>query len=293
MSDIVGVVSQMNSELQSNNSQRKHTVVRTCSEEHFGRTPPSNQAQPQSAAIYFALDPEMAYLSQFRFKIIIDSPFDLPKIDNPASGRPDNPFYAGDAPNYGPLQSKDHGGWESVGSFYNTMYGHGIDMDNSFGYQCWDMADYFYVNQVGTSFATGKDAGGGEAQMGVCWSWKNLLARNLNTVGGTMKAIEGNRDIEVGDIVIFDATAQSDTGHVGMALDSSKSINYIQKGVISLLGQNQGGYIPYQGGGAFANVCQMGIGNILGVFRYIDEHFDKKAPSGYDIRTTPGGGVLT
>ena len=156
--------------------------------------------------------------------------------------------------------------------------------------QCWDLMDYFMVNQSGHMLQTGSKIIG-DCYSGVYWSWANETVRNNNTYGGTFTAISGGDDILPGDIVICDlGTVMGDecgtikTGHTGMALDSSASEIARIDGKIHLLGQNQGGY-PYSQGGSYTNVITIPISSILGVFRYTGSEFLRIAPPGYDLNT--------
>nr|DAS05655.1 MAG TPA: transcriptional regulator [Caudoviricetes sp.] len=281
MSDLVNTILSTASEQKSRSNQRKATVVRVCGEEHSAVTPPADDPArpPQSATIYFCTDPEMAYLSQWRFKLIIGDPLG---DDHDAN------INWGSQPNYGSLGAT-HGPWSSLSEFYNDTYGKGVDMDGSYGYQCWDLIEYFMVNQAGVRFATGVSVGLGACYSGVYWSWANTAARNKITETGKFRAISGNSDIMPGDVVICDLgtvmggeCGNIKVGHVGIALDGIDSGIYRHQNKINLLAQNQGGY-PYRLGGANANVIQLPISKILGVFRYTGSDYMPNPPAGYNV----------
>lgn len=278
MSDLLSTVVATAQEQKSMANQRKATVVRICGEEHNATTPPDDDiTSPQTATVYFCTDPEMAYLAQWRFKLIIGDPL----------GNRDANIDWGEQPNYGILDTS-HAPWGSVNDFYQTVYGYGVNMDGAYGLQCWDLMCYFTNNQAGHWLQTGSQIMG-TCYSGVYWSWANETVRNNNKANGKFDAIAGGSDILPGDIVICDlGTVMGDecgnikVGHTGMALDSSNSTIYREQGKIHLLGQNQGGY-PYRQGGAYTNVITIPVSSILGVFRYTGSEFIRMAPPGYDV----------
>lgn len=279
MSNLLSTVVATAQEQKSMANQRKATVVRICGEEHNATTPPDDDTtSPQTATVYFCTDPEMAYLAQWRFKLIIGDPL----------GNRDTNVDWGEQPNYGILETS-HAPWGSVNDFYQTVYGYGVNMDGAYGLQCWDLMHYFTLNQSNVFFHTGVSVGAGDCYSGVYWSWANITARNKITASGKFQAISGYDDIKPGDIVICDlgTTMGGDcgnikVGHTAMALDSSGSAIYNKQGKIHVLGQNQGGY-PYRQGGAYTNVITIPVSSILGVFRYTGSDFIRMAPPGYDV----------
>ena len=116
--------------------------------------------------------------------------------------------------------------WNTPTEFINSTYGKSIDTDNypknSNKFQCWDLADYFWRNQVGRSFITKP---GGNGCILDCWN----ISRNVNA-GSEFSIITGFNNLKVGDWAAFGG---SKTGHIGI-------VTAVNKNTIMLQAQNQG-----------------------------------------------------
>lgn len=137
--------------------------------------------------------------------------------------------------------------WNSAQAFINAVLGKKIDMDNypkGQPYQCWDLADYFWVNQVGRALRTKAGGNGGAKD---CWN----VSRDYNA-GTEFSLITNKNDLQVGDWLVSGAGTY---GHIGMVVGiNSKGVNVV------LLGQNQPN--PY------VTKINYGLSAFLGAFRY-------------------------
>lgn len=116
--------------------------------------------------------------------------------------------------------------WNTPTEFINSTYGKSIDTDNypknGNKFQCWDLADYFWRNQVGRSFITKP---GGNGCILDCWN----ISRNVNA-GSEFSIITGFNNLKIGDWAAFGG---SKTGHIGI-------VTAVNKNSIILQAQNQG-----------------------------------------------------
>lgn len=143
-------------------------------------------------------------------------------------------------------------GWyvptDTIANFKNATFGSCIDTDGAYGSQCWDLANLFWKNYAGRGFNTcGTGAAKGTIQNG-CWQ-KNA--------GSEFEMIWDKTKLQAGDWVII---SNGTWGHVGVALGGYNN------GYVALLGTNQGG-TACAGGGASANVINMGLNSFAGAFR--------------------------
>ena len=277
MSDLANTVITTASEQKSQQNQRKATVVRTCGEEHYAKFARSDSAFGEwQATAYFVTDPELAYISQLRFKLIFGNPLQ-PNSSSGTGGGGVVPIPSG----AGVLlpTTFDKTTILSAQDFYNLLYSNGVDMDSNFGLQCWDAADFFWENMAGQKLDWDTQGGTNYA---VSTVWTDPYWRNYNTIGGKFQLITNPEDVKAGDWCVFTAPAVSEVyGHIAMALASVKDgqgnyyPSYIQSRTMPYLGQNQGG-IAYQSGGSFSNVAYIGTDTTagwLGAFRYVDSPF--------------------
>lgn len=143
--------------------------------------------------------------------------------------------------------------WNSPQAFINAVLGKKIDMDNypkGQPYQCWDLADYFWINQVGRALRTKAGGNGGAKD---CWN----VSRNYNA-GTEFSLITNKNDLQVGDWLVSGAGTY---GHIGMVVGiNSKGVNVV------LLGQNQPN--PY------VTKINYGLSAFLGAFRYKAWHIN-------------------
>lgn len=115
--------------------------------------------------------------------------------------------------------------WSSANQFISQTLGHSYDMDgypSGQRFQCWDYADYFWVNQVGRMFITKP---GGKGCILDCWN----ISRSVNA-GKEFDIIRNFNELRTGDWAAFGG---SKTGHIGIVVSRSGN-------TVVLQGQNQG-----------------------------------------------------
>jgi len=132
----------------------------------------------------------------------------------------------------------------SYDAFRNNVVNHGYDIDNYYGFQCWDGAALLW-QQIGRDLSTG---GTGAAKG--CWT----NARDKNA-GSDFDVVTSQTSLRRGDVIVFGG---GQYGHIGFV----DRIN--GDGTINVLGQNQNGGVN----GSPFNVIRMSLGNFLGAFRF-------------------------
>jgi hypothetical protein len=134
---------------------------------------------------------------------------------------------------------------------YNEWRGylltHGVNVDYSFGNQCWDSCALLWY-QYGLTLQTGNGNAYG------CWS----LMRNQNG-RPPFELVYGKENIKRGDVIVFDHHGSFTTGHIGYADE-----DYNETNTIKCLGQNQGQGIE---SGTPSNVVNQSLTWFLGGFR--------------------------
>lgn len=143
----------------------------------------------------------------------------------------------------------------SYDAFRNATLGNGYDVDNSHGYQCWDLGAelwgntgnyvYPYLSTGGTGYAYG------------IWSAR------IQNAGNDFTLITSVTDVKRGDMLVLDRGrfAGDDSGHNGFADEDYNGTN-----TISMLGQNQ--VNPNPTTGHVTTIDPMDITKFLGAFRY-------------------------
>lgn len=137
---------------------------------------------------------------------------------------------------------------DSYDNWRNTTLNNGWNVDYTYGNQCWDLPALLYF-QYGLRLIT-RPQGNGTAAM--CWT----VSRAANSVTPFI-SIEGVENIRRGDILVWNATPFTTTGHIAFADE-----NYNGTNRLNCLGQNQG-----QGSAAPANIANLSLNNFLGIFR--------------------------
>jgi hypothetical protein len=149
------------------------------------------------------------------------------------------------------LQDEKEGG---VGTYYsiptgsydqlrNTVLGNGYDVDNYYGWQCWDGTALLW-QQLGRSLVTGNGLAIG------CWD----LKRDVNA-GGDFDLITDVNSLQRGDVVCMRPN------HIGF-FDGYDG-NYMV-----ILGQNQGGSPTNPAGGSAFNLARISKSAFAGAFRF-------------------------
>lgn len=156
----------------------------------------------------------------------------------------------------------------SYAAFRKAVLGHGYDIDNYYGWQCWDGAALLW-QQFGLSLLTGNGLAIG------CWD----LKRTYNK-GTRFDLVTSVNSLKPGDVVVMRPN------HIGF-------FDGYDGGYMRILGQNQGGTPGKNGGSAF-NVVRITKGAFAGAFRLKAWHKPKPAPkpptsSGYKVVKTING----
>lgn len=124
---------------------------------------------------------------------------------------------------------------------------HGINVDFSFGNQCWDVPALLWY-QYDLRFLTGN---------GLAWgTWAYM--RDVNAQFPFVK-VERKVDIKRGDCVVFYASGLNYAGHVAFADE-----DYNGTDTLNCLGQNQGQGV---GWGTPSNIKPLNLRTFMGAFR--------------------------
>ena len=113
-------------------------------------------------------------------------------------------------------------------------------------YQCWDFCALLYF-QYGRTLWTRPSGNGTAAD---CWN----VSRQANSVSPFI-SVTGTTNIKRGDMLVFNSTTTSTTGHIGFADE-----NYNGTGTIKLLSENWDGNTT-------VHVANKSLSNFLGIFR--------------------------
>ena len=130
----------------------------------------------------------------------------------------------------------------SYQEFKNVVNGNGYDIDNYYGWQCWDGTALLW-QQLGRSLLTGNGLAIG------CWD----LKRDTNK-GDQFDLVGDVNSLRLGDVVVMRPN------HIGF-------FDGYEGGYMRILGQNQGGAHGPQGGMAF-NIVRISKSSFAGAFRY-------------------------
>lgn len=136
----------------------------------------------------------------------------------------------------------------SYDAFRKQVIGKGFDVDNYYGYQCWDGVALLW-QQLGRSLLCGRDNARG------CW-----IRSRIANAGADFELVTDVTKIKRGMVLVF---STGDYGHIGFADEDYHGGDYIR-----LLGQNQGGTPVGTAGGAGFNVINMSLATFLGAFAY-------------------------
>ena len=131
-------------------------------------------------------------------------------------------------------------------TYYNSV-GIGTCINNSFGAQCFALANDFWANYTGGRALSSCGTGAAKGTLN-CWDYN---------AGDEFVMIWDPTQVQPGDWVV---TTGGTWGHIFMAM------GYYNNGYIAGFGQNQGGgYCPL--GGAATNVANIKVDNFGGAFR--------------------------
>lgn len=135
---------------------------------------------------------------------------------------------------------------QSYDAWRQATLGNGYNVDFHYGNQCWDFCALLYW-QYNLTLIT-KPGGGTAAD---CWN----VSRQANS-RPPFVSITGAENIKRGDILVWNKSTYSTTGHIAFADENYRGNK------INCLGQNQG-----QGIYAPSNVRELSLNNFLGIFR--------------------------
>lgn len=130
----------------------------------------------------------------------------------------------------------------SYGEFKNAVLGNGYDIDNSYGWQCWDGTALLW-QQLGRNLITGNGLAIG------CWD----LRRDTNK-GNDFDLVTDVNALRLGDVVCMRPN------HIGF-------FDGFDGAYMRILGQNQGGKTGPNGGMAF-NLARIAKSSFAGAFRF-------------------------
>lgn len=150
---------------------------------------------------------------------------------------------------------------DSYAAFKSAVNGRGFDIDNYYGWQCWDGAALLW-QQLGKSLVTGNGLAIG------CWD----LKRDVNKYD-KFDLVTNVNGLKLGDVVVMRPN------HIGF-FDGYDG-NYMR-----ILGQNQGGTPNAAGGSAF-NITRVAKSAFAGAFRYRGWNVATPAPTPQPAPTTP------
>lgn len=136
-----------------------------------------------------------------------------------------------------------HVPYDTYNNFKNAVLGRGYDIDNAYGWQCWDGAALLW-QQMGLILYTGNGKAIG------CWD----LKRDVNKYD-KFDLIYNVGDLKVGDVVCMRPN------HIGF-FDGWNG-QYMR-----ILGQNQGGTPTNPQGGSAFNIVNINKSTFAGAFRY-------------------------
>lgn len=142
---------------------------------------------------------------------------------------------------YVPVPHNSYNAWRAA------TLGNGYNVDFLYGDQCWDYCALLY-HQYNLTLVT-KPGGGVAAD---CWR----ISRNANSKS-PFKSIEGVRNIKRGDIIVWNSSSYSSTGHIAFADEDYRGNR------IWTLGQSPGTYGLYGG----VHRQELGLVTFLGIFR--------------------------
>lgn len=140
------------------------------------------------------------------------------------------------------------GAWHDTTTYWDYYKSVGLNtcINNSFGAQCFALANDFWQNYAGRALSS---CGTGAA--------KGTLKCYAENAGDDFVMVWNAKDLQPGDWVVFNSGTW---GHIGMAM------GYYNNGYISLFGQNQGGGYCAKGGAA-TNVINISLSSFGGAFR--------------------------
>lgn len=242
MSDITGEVIKNSRELHNQFSQRKHSMVRVCGEEHSG-------SGTGEAQLWLTLDNDMAFISEMKFKLVFDTGVWSGSNDPTGSGSRTARWGTNLYP--------------TIDSFLDAFpIGSYITYDNGLGAQCYNYALVFWNGQCNRALTT--NDGSGYMSGYACDLYRLAYARGINQ-GTEFDLVTRWEDVRRGDWCVWCNTS---IGHIAMAKSSPVG------NTLECYGQNQQNGEPVipVGKGFAINVAKMSSTGFQGAFRYKKWH---------------------
>ena len=132
----------------------------------------------------------------------------------------------------------------------------GYDVDNAYGFQCWDLAAELWMNMPEFSGQGLYPQTGPNYAAEECWT----VSRDVNA-GSSFDLIYDYSQVKRGDCVVISSSPISTTGHIAFADEDYNGSN-----MMNLLGQNQVDPSPVYG--HIPTVTNVDVGTyFLGAFR--------------------------
>lgn len=149
----------------------------------------------------------------------------------------------------------------------NATLGSGFDYDGYFQNQCWDYIQELYAQYNLTLYT--KSGGGGAAD---CW----LVSRAKNAKAPFV-SLEGKENIKRGDVIVWNRSSSSSTGHIAIADEDYNGTNRIMTlgQVPSLHGQN-----------GVVSLDRLSLDSFLGIFR--NQQWQTTPPSPHSVKRKDG-----
>ena len=147
----------------------------------------------------------------------------------------------------------------------NTINGNGWNADGLFGCQCYDLALLFWYN-LGFPAGVYPTATPYGYAYGIWTDRYNNISYNGTTY---FDLIPNLQDVKRGDILVYNASAVTEYGHIGFADEDYDTWSTAHPGdyEFPILSENNGG-TPDPQGGAYANIHGYDTRLFLGAFRY-------------------------
>lgn len=156
---------------------------------------------------------------------------------------------------------------ESYDAWRTATLGNGYNADYSYGNQCWDYCAELW-HQYGLTLYT-KSGGGGAAD---CW----LVSRAKNAKSPFV-SLEGKENIKRGDVIVWNRSRTSSTGHIAIADEDYNGTNYIWSigQTPSLHGQN-----------GVVSRDRFALTSFIGIFR--NQQWQTTPPSPHSVKRKDG-----
>lgn len=148
----------------------------------------------------------------------------------------------------------------SYDDFRAATLGNGYDVDGSWGNQCWDFCAELW-HQYGLYLRTKPSGNGGAAD---CW----LQSKDYNAQFPFI-AVDGKENIKRGDVIVWNRSSISSTGHIAIADEDYNGTNDIWA-----IGQTP----SLHGQSGPVSRDRLGLNAFLGIFRNLNWQSEPPTP---------------